>query len=160
MNESHEFLRHILATIAYRTSKAVRGAPAEFPGFRASPGSRTPAEILAHMGDLMDWGLTMSRGKAVWNDSKPLEWNDEIERFFSALTSWDEFLSMGSPLATAWEKIFQGSMSDALTHVGQITFLRRIAGAPIRGESYNQAPIRIGQTAFEQPPATAGSEFD
>jgi len=160
MNTPHSFLRHTLATLAYRASKAVRGAPPEFAGFRASPTSRTPAEILAHMGDLMDWGLTMSRDQAVWNDSKPLAWDDEVERFFSAVTSWDEFLATGAPLATPWEKIFQGSMSDAIAHVGQIAFVRRVSGAPIRGESYNQAPIRIGQTAFEQPPATAGSEFD
>ena len=160
MSTPHEYLRHTLATIAYRASKAVRGAPADFAAFRATGGSRSPAEILAHMGDLMDWGLTMSRGQAVWNDSRPLAWDDEVERFFSSVTSWDEFLATGAPLATPWEKVFQGSLADALTHVGQIAMLRRVAGAPIRGESYNLAPIRIGQTALEQPPATAGSEFD
>jgi len=160
MLTEHPFLRHTLATLAYRGSKAVRGAPPEFAEFQAAPGLRTPVQILAHMGDLMDWGLSMSRGKAVWNDSKPIHWDDEVERFFSAVTSWDELLATGTPLATPWERIFQGSMADALTHVGQLAMLRRAAGAPIRGESYNLAPIQIGQTAFEQPPATAGSEFD
>jgi hypothetical protein len=157
---THEMLRHSLATLAYRASKAVRGAPASFADFGGENGARTPVQILAHMGDLMDWGLTMSRGKAVWNDSKPLAWEAEVRRFFAAVTAWDEFLSRGETLATSWEAMFQGAIADALTHTGQLTILRRMAGSPIRGESYNLAPIHAGQTKLEQPPATPGSEFD
>src|SRR5690349_1365360 len=47
-----EMLRHTVATVAYRGAKALRGAPADFAAFRAAPNTRTPGEILAHIGDL------------------------------------------------------------------------------------------------------------
>jgi hypothetical protein len=117
-------------------------------------------EILAHMGDLMDWGLAMSREKPVFKESVPLPWPREVERFFAAVTAWDAFLATGAALATPTEKIFAGPIADTLTHIGQINLLRRAAGSPVRGESYARAPIAIGQTGFEQPPPAPGSEFD
>ena len=117
-------------------------------------------EILAHMGDLMDWGLSMSCSKPAWNTSAPLPWTQEIERFFAALTAWDRFLADATSLGAPADRLFQGPIADALTHVGQINMLRRVAGSPVRGESYNLAPIKIGQTGFEQPLPMAGAEFD
>jgi hypothetical protein len=52
-------LRHTLATLAYRGGKALRGAPAEFAEFHAGLTTRTPAQILAHIGDLLDWALSL-----------------------------------------------------------------------------------------------------
>jgi hypothetical protein len=160
MKQSHEWLRHALATLAYRGAKAVRGAPEGFATFKASPTSRTPVEILAHMGDLMDWGLTLSRGQPTFHESVPLPWTQEVDRFFAAVTAWEKYLASEATLAAPAEKIFQGPVADALTHVGQINLLRRMADAPVRGESYNRAPIAIGQTGFDQPPPTPESEFD
>lgn len=74
-------LRHALATVAYRTSKAVRNAPAGFADFHAGEGVRTPGQILAHIGDLFDWALSIAKGKPAWRDSKPLPWEKEVERF-------------------------------------------------------------------------------
>jgi hypothetical protein len=156
----HELLRHSLATLAYRTSKAVRDAPASFASFGSTNGSRTPLQILAHMGDLMDWGLSMARDKGVWNDATPLPWDQEVQRFFAAVTAWDAYLAEGRELNVSWESMLQGAIADALTHTGQLALLRRLSGSPIRGESYNKSPIRIGQTGFEQPAATPGTEFD
>ena len=153
-------LRHALATLAYRASKALRGAPPEFASYRCSDTSRMPAEILAHMGDLMDWGLSMTVGKPAWHDSKPLDWDSEVRRFFDALNAWDQQLAAGEASATPPGKLFQGPIADALTHTGQINLLRRMAGAPVRGESYNRAPIAEGQTGFEQPPPDPRYEFD
>jgi hypothetical protein len=51
------------------------------------------------MGDLMDWGLSMTRGKAAWHASDPLPWEEEKARFFAALTAWDEYLASGAPIA-------------------------------------------------------------
>src|SRR5512146_2450201 len=136
MTYSHETLRHCLATVAYRAAKSVRGAPEEFGSFTAFETTRTPAQILAHMGDLMDWGLAMSRGKPAWHNSSPLPWKQEIDRFFAALTTWDRFLASGEPLQYDAEKLFQGPIADAINHVGQINLLRRMAGFPVKGESY------------------------
>src|SRR5512142_1337735 len=131
-----EMLRHTLATLAYRGGKAVRTAPLPFATFKAGPTTRTPAEILAHVGDLLDWALSMARGTASWRDSPPLPWPQEVERFHQALRAFDTQLAAAAPLATSAETLFQGPVADALTHVGQITLLRRMFGSPVRGENY------------------------
>ena len=151
-------LRHTLATLAYRAGKAVRGAPEGFADFRAGAGGRTPAQILGHMGDLLDWALTMSDGEAVWNDAAPLPLDEEIARFFAALERLDARLQAGRPLANPATKIFAGPVADALTHTGQIAMLRRMAGGKIRGESYFKAEIVTGRVGFEQAPPRR--EFD
>lgn len=157
---SPEMLRHALATLAYRASKSLRSAPDDFGSFQPQPGTRTPVEILAHMGDLMEWGHSTCRGNPAWKTSKPLLWSQEVDRFFAALTAWDEFLAGVSSLEKPAERIFQGPIADALTHVGQLNLLRRMAGSPVRGESYNLAPIKIGQTGLDQPRPLAAAEFD
>ena len=151
-------LRHTVATLAYRAAKAVRGAPAAFGDFRASPSSRTPLQILTHMGDLFDWALTMTDWKAVWNDAVPLPWDAEIERFFAALARFDARLADGRPLANPPSKVFAGPIADALTHTGQINFLRRLSGTPVKGESYFRADIETGRVGQDQAPAKV--EFD
>ncbi len=151
-------LRHTVATLAYRAAKAVRGAPAAFGEFRASPSSRTPLQILGHMGDLFDWALTMADGEAVWKQAAPLSWDGEVARFFAALEKFDARLADGGPLANPPSKIFAGPIADALTHTGQITFLRRMSGAPVKGESYFRADIEAGRVGLEQAPPKR--EFD
>src|SRR3954469_11038553 len=131
-----ELLRHTVATLAYRAGKALRDAPREFPGFSVGPGSRTPAQILAHMGDLFDWALSMARGAQKWKDSPAQSWDADCDRFFRALEAFDDYLASDSELGTSVERLFQGPIADALTHTGQLTMLRRIAGTPIRAENY------------------------
>ncbi len=154
----HELLRHTVATLAYRGGKTLRGAPASFAGFRASPTSRTPAEILAHIGDLMDWALSVAEGREKWHDSQELEWEREVERFFRALEALDRRLASEQPPRVSAEKVFQGPIADALTHVGQLAMLRRMAGSPIKGENYFRAEIVTGRVGAEQ--AKAVREFD
>jgi len=145
-----EMLRHTLATVAYRGGKAVRNAPAGFSEFQAGSGTRTPGQILAHIGDLLDWGLSIAKGKEAWSDSKPLVWNGEVARFFAALKAFDDFLASGEALQAPAEKLFQGPIADALTHVGQISILRRMAEAPVKAENYFRADIVVGRVGAEQ----------
>lgn len=145
-----ELLRHTLATLAYRAGKAVRHAPEGFAGFQAGQGTRTPGQILAHVGDLMDWACSIAAGKQAWSDSKPLPWDKEAERFFAALQTFDDFLASAEPLHAPAEKLFQGPIADALTHVGQIAILRRLAGAPVKGENYFKAEIETGRVGAAQ----------
>jgi hypothetical protein len=149
----HEWLRHAVATAAYRGGKALRGAPEPFASYRAHEGSRTPAEILAHIGDLFDWALALTGGKHTWHNSVPLAWDDEVERFFRTLDAFDARLASGEPLGFPAERLFQGPVADALTHIGQIAMLRRMAGCPVRGENYFKADIQAGRTGKEQPAA-------
>jgi hypothetical protein len=147
-----ELLRHALATLAYRGGKAVRNAPEGFAVFHVDEGVRAPGQILAHIGDLMDWGLSMANGKREWHDSKPLAWEKEVERFFASLKKFDDYLASEEPLQAPMEKLFQGPIADALTHVGQIAILRRLAGEPVKGENYYQADIVISRVGAEQTP--------
>lgn len=149
-DSKREMLRHTLATLAYRGGKAIKDAPESFATMKASETTRTPVEILAHIGDLMDWALWMAREKSVWKDSEPLSWEKESKRFFDCLKKFDEFLASSEPLAQSCEKIFQGPIADALTHVGQINLLRRMFNSPVRGESYFRAEIEIGRVGQKQ----------
>jgi hypothetical protein len=145
-----ELLRHTLATLAYRGGKTVRGAPAEFAGFAGA--GRTPVQILTHIGDLLDWALSMANGTRKWHDSTPLPWEQESARFFTSLKNFDDYLASAEPLQAPAEKLFQGPVADALTHVGQLAMMRRLAGAPILGENYFVADVAIGRVGAEQTP--------
>jgi hypothetical protein len=139
-------LRHSVATLAYRGGKALRGAPPEF----ASYGTRTPGEILAHLCDLFDWALTIADGKEKWRNSEPQAWDADVARFFAGLEAFDRRLASDVPPAVEPELLFQGPVADALTHVGQIAMLRRMAGCPISGENYFVAQIETGRVGADQ----------
>ena len=158
MTDARTLLRHTLATLAYRGGKAIRNAPLSFANYGAPDTSRTPAKILAHIGDLMDWGLSMADGSRMWNDSIPLLWDKECERFFATLKKFDDYLASDAPLQAPIEKLFQGPIADAFTHVGQIAMLRRLSGAPIKAENYFAADIAVGRVGAEQTPPR--KEFD
>jgi hypothetical protein len=148
---ARKLLRHAVATIAYRGCKAVRGASDTFADFHVSQDARTPGQILAHIGDLLDWALSVAGGQQKWKDSAPLPWQQEVSRFFGALEALDDYLASDSPLQTSAEKLFQAPIADALTHVGQIAMLRRLAGAPVRAENYYVAKIASGVVTADQP---------
>jgi hypothetical protein len=158
LDTARHLLRHTVATLAYRGAKAIRHVPAGFAGFTDRGGTRSPAQILAHIGDLLDWALSMAVGRPRWHDSTPLAWNDEAARFFEALARFDAHLASENPLAVPAGKLFQGPIADALTHVGQLTMLRRMAGVPIRGENYFVADVAVGRVGAEQ--ASPRKEFD
>jgi hypothetical protein len=147
-----ELLRHALATLAYRGGKAVRGAPDSFGAFHLAATSRTPVQILAHIGDLLDWALSLARGQQVWEESPPLAWPDEVSRFYDGLQQLDAQLAGQDPQGASVEQMLQGPIADALTHVGQLTLLRRLAGSPVRGENYLRADIAAGRVGPQQVP--------
>jgi len=151
-------LRHTLATLAYRGGKTLRGAPEGFSGFRASASTRTPGQVLAHIGDLLDWALSIAQGKQEWHNSQLQSWELDSQRFFAALAALDAYLASSEPLGASVEKLFQGPIADALTHVGQIAILRRMAGAPVRAENYFRAEIVAGRVGPDQ--AAPKREFD
>ena len=155
---ARQLLRHSVATVAYRGGKALRGAPESFASFSIGERPRTPANILAHLGDLFDWALSMAEGKQTWRDSAPLDWNGEVTRFFAALKKFDDFLGSSEPLQAPIDCLLQGPVADALTHVGQLAMLRRLAGCPIKGENYYKAAIAVGCVGPEQP--APRREFD
>jgi len=155
---TRQLLRHTVATVAYRGGKALRGAPESFANFKIGDTTRTPVRILTHLGDLFDWALTLARGAQAWRDSNPLPWNEEVKRFFASLQKFDDYLASSEPLHSSIEMLFQGPVADALSHIGQIAMLRRLAAAPIRAENYSKAEIVAGRVGAEQ--TAPRREFD
>lgn len=145
-----DMLRHAVATLAYRGAKAVRGAPPGVADFRAGATTRTPVQILAHLGDLLDWALSLAEGDQRWHVATPGSWDEESARFFGALGRLDAFLARDQPLGGSAERLLQGPVADALTHVGQLVMLRRLALAPVRSENYAIAEIMAGRVTSEQ----------
>jgi hypothetical protein len=153
-----ELLRHTVATLAYRAAKVLRGVPPGFAEVSAGSGTRTAGQILAHMGDLFDWALSLAGGLHVWRNTPLADWDSDVARFFAVLERFDARLASSEPLGTSPERLFQGPVADALTHVGQLAVLRRLAGAPVRGENYFKADIAAGRTSPDQ--AAPRVEFD
>ncbi len=154
---ARQLLRHTVATLAYRGGKALRDAPSDFSAFTPGGEGRSAGAILAHIGDLMDWALSMARGDSQWHSSQPQAWDQDVNRFHAALAAFDARLASDQPLHATAEKLFQGPVADALTHVGQLAMMRRLAGAPIKGENYAVARITSGRVGPDQ--AAAKREF-
>jgi len=151
MDSARQLLRHTLATLAYRAAKPLRDAPESFCKFRPAEGARTAVEILAHMGDLFDWALSIARGEQRWHNSEPQPWREETARFFAAIEAFDAYLASEAPLRASADQLFQGPIADAFTHVGQIALMRRLAEAPVRAENYFVAKIAVGTAGVDQP---------
>jgi len=144
-DSKREALRHLVATVAYRGAVAIADAPENFAEFRVHNETRTPGELLAHIGDLLQGSLYLSKGELVYLSSSPLEWTEEVARFFSAIKQLDAYFASESEIACPIEKLIQGPIGDALTHVGQIVMLRRIAGRPVQSARYFEAEIVPGE---------------
>jgi hypothetical protein len=149
---ARELLRHTVATLAYRAEKVLREVPEGFAYFRLSANGRTAVEILGHMADLMEWGTRFASGQYLWQPGEPAPWEASRERFFRGLSALDAALADPAPTSYPLGVIFQGPIADALTHVGQLTLLRRLAGSPVRGENYLRAPIVAGRVGPVQEP--------
>ena len=149
-NTARDLLRHTLATLAYRGGKTLRDAGPDFATFRAGESTRTPLEILAHVGDLMEWALSIARGKEQWKKANVDNWDQQVERFFASLQAFDQYLASAEPLDCSPQQLFQAPIADALTHVGQLAMLRGLAQVPMRGENYFEADIVTGKVGAEQ----------
>ena len=158
MTDERTFLRHTLATIAYRGGKVLRDAPEGFGATTAGEGSRSAVQILSHCGDLFAWGLALAEGEHIWSETKSDDWNGQVDRFFAGLAAVDARLADPEPLGRPALRLLQGPFADALTHVGQIGMLRRLAGSPVKGENYFKARIEVGRVGGEQEPPAF--EFD
>jgi len=147
-----ELLRHTLAALAYRGAKPLCDAPASFASFSTGPGGNTPLTILAHIGDLLDWALSHAKGEGRWKSATPGSWDDEAARFHRSLGALDDYLASDAPLGAEITRLFQGPIADALTHVGQLMMLRRMAGSAVYGENYFVADIVTGRLGQDQAP--------
>jgi hypothetical protein len=162
IDTSRTLLRHLVATLSYRAAKVLRDAPADFGDRAFGTSTRRPVLILAHLADLMSWAHRLALGEYSWKAEGGDDWNTEVSRFFEGLAALDRAIasddSLRGPAENQIEKLIQGPLADALTHVGQLAMLRGMAGAPIRPESYARADVVVGRVGLEQTAARA--EFD
>jgi hypothetical protein len=141
MTESRRLLQHFLAALAYRTQKALRDAPAGFADFRAGPTARTPFELLWHMTGLIGYARTMLHG-GDFEPPRLASLDDEIVRFHETLQALhQDFADTNLSARITDEQFLQGPLADAMTHAGQLAFLRRLFGAPIPSENFIFATI-------------------
>lgn len=140
-----DLLRHLISTIVFRGTVAIRDTDESFASFELGCDVRTPGELLAHIGDLLEGSFLLLKGEMRMINSQPLPWNDEAVRFLKAARKLDSFLVSGQPIEIPIEKLVQGPIADALTHIGQLVILRRAAGTPITSEPYFQADIVSGK---------------
>jgi hypothetical protein len=142
----------MVATIAYRSSRSLRDAPDGFDSVRLPGESKSAAELLLHMTNVLSFALaTVTHTDRVRHE--PLGWKSEIDRFYSLLGDLDTKLAEGASLEPSMDlKLVQGPLSDALTHIGQLHAMRRAAGAPIAASNYIKAEIHIGCTSLMKQP--------
>lgn len=146
-----ELMRHAVAVLAYRGGKPLRQAPPSFASFETG-GGHTPLLILAHLGDLLDWALAHVKGEPRWISGEVGGWDAGVARFFASLRALDAYLASDQPIRCELPRLLAGPIADALTHVGQLMMLRRMAGSPVYGENYFVADIVTGRVSPEQSP--------
>jgi hypothetical protein len=155
MDEERRMLRHFLAALAYRTQKALRGAPPSFAGFRAGHRTRTPHELVQHMDSVLGYAATFFTGGAYrppWHD----DFGEQVRGFHERLEVLARHLEEGSPLrGTTPQRLLQGPLADAMTHAGQLALLRRLAGSPVPPENFIAAAVDAANLGPDQPPPAA-----
>jgi hypothetical protein len=143
-------LRHTVATLAYRAEKVLREAPRDLADFRVSPRSRSGLALVAHLGDLLEWGVRMASGAPTWEAVPQASWDDAVERFFRGLAALDAVLAAEAVPGARQAMLFQGPIADALSHVGQLAMMRGALGSAVRPESYARARITAGRVGRDQ----------
>ncbi|HEX8027250.1 MAG TPA: hypothetical protein VF491_02255 [Vicinamibacterales bacterium] len=151
-------LRQLAATLAYRAAKVLRDAPAGFGHHSFGDATRQPVRIVAHMADLMTWGVSIAGGGREWKPAGGDDWQTEVDRFFTGLAALDAAMATEGEFKGSIDQLIQGPLADALTHVGQLSMLRGMAGAPVKPESYARAAITRGRVGLDQEKPKA--EFD
>ncbi len=151
MNEKRLILRHFLAALAYRTQKALRGAPDSFGSFQAGLQVRTPADLVRHMTSVLGYARTRFEGGHYRAEPLP-NLSAEITRFHGMLEDLARHLTAGTELmGTTEERLLQGPLADAMTHAGQLAMLRRLAGSPVPPENFIDAAVDPANLGPEQP---------
>lgn len=144
-----QLIRHFLATLSYRANKIISNIPENYPELIIGNGVRTPKEILHHILEVLLFAkfylLNENR-----KDTPLLEWNEEVKRFNNILNELDKILEEKDVESSTLKKLLQGPLSDAMTHIGQLALLRRLAGSPISGENFMKADINTGKTNMIQ----------
>jgi hypothetical protein len=160
MNDKRSLLKHFLAALAYRTQKALRGAPTGFGNFKAGHDVRTPSELVRHMTSVLGYARTYFIGGQYRPDELPTL-AEEIERFHKMLQKLGRHLEAGDEFLSdiTEERMLQGPFADAMTHAGQLAMLRRMYGDPIPPENFIVANVSAENLTPDQPDPASPDEI-
>lgn len=151
VESSRRLLQHFLAALAYRTQKALRGAPPSFGDFDIGSNARTPHELVWHMTGVIGYARTMLRG-GVFEPPRLASLDAEVRRFHETLHAlWRDFGDVSLSAQISDEQFLQGPLSDAMTHAGQLAMLRRLEGSPVPSENFIFAAIEPSNVGPGQP---------
>lgn len=151
MSEKRDMLRHFLGALAYRTQKALGGAPPEFASFDAGSGVRTPHELICHMRSVLGYARTYFVG-GEYPRPLPDDWQKDVEAFHAMLADLNGRLAAGDELhCITEEQLLQGPFADAMTHAGQLAMLRRLYGEPVASENFIFADVSAENVSKDQP---------
>lgn len=151
MDDKRAMLRHCLATLAYRTQKALRGAPESFGSYEAGNQVRTPSDLVRHMTSVLGYARTFFEGGEYRADPLP-DFAAEVTRFHATLEDLARHLTGDAELAgTTEERLLQGPFADAMAHAGQLAMLRRLSGSPVPPENFIEATVDPANLGPQQP---------
>ncbi len=154
MSVKNELLRHFLAALAYRGTKAIKNAPDHFPDLEIGKGVASPRRILAHISGVLTYAHSFYKQYETTRFTME-SWEREVSRFYEILKKLDKSFSKSIPREVSAEQILQGPLSDAMTHIGQLCLLRRLTDSPIPPENFIFADIKKGRVGSDQPQPVA-----
>jgi hypothetical protein len=141
---ARDVVRHLVATLAYRAAKVLRDVP-DFATRAFGDSTRVPVAIVAHLGDLMAWGISIARGGNVWKPEGGRDWRTEVDRFFAHLSTIDRELA-SEMFAGSIDMLIQGPRTDkpqgARTDPRQLSCTdkpKKRLHRPAEGSSHRQA---------------------
>jgi hypothetical protein len=151
MTDKRYMLCHFLASIAYHLQKALRNAPTGFPTFRVSPTSRTPQELVKHIDSVLGYARICFLGGKYTNTLLDTM-EQQVQQVHQTIESLAALIAEGKPmLEITEEQLLQGPLSDSMTHIGQISYLRRLYGSAVQSEDFIYAKISINNLSINQP---------
>jgi len=143
-------IRHLTATVAYRFAKQVKAAPTHFATFDAGNDVVSPVKIVNHITVVIRFAQQLIDKTIKPTAPKTKNISEAAEIFHNALQLLDEMLLERDIEEKVLCQIIQGPLADALTHIGQLSTLRRLSGAPVYSENYMLADIQSGRVGATQ----------
>ena len=159
MDDRRAMLVHFLAAVAYRAQKALRGCPDEFGSFSVGHDVRTPSQLVQHITSVLGYARTFFVGGSYWPEPLPTL-SDEVDRMHQMIKDLAGNIESGAPFLNELteQRLLQGPLADAMTHVGQLAMLRRIAGEPVPPENFIVADIDAKRLGVDQPDPVSPDE--
>jgi len=142
MNHNNHLLNHFLKALHYRFEKAIHNAAASYPNYEAGHGTRTPLELVGHMNGVLEFAIA-TLSKQSRRNIPEQAWQEQTTLYYQKLNELNKLLQKNTFDIETLERILQGPLADAMTHIGQLAMIRRLAKSAIAGENYFAADMSL-----------------